>query len=150
MENVVSKNVFSKLFVILFLIAATTGAVFLSDSGYSREAGIYEIRSYHIEPAELENYKIWISTHGLPYIRKHLDVVGFWVEGDVEAQVSGAAMDEMGSANVIWIIKWASMEEREAGMDETFGTAEWQKIFARLPGGMEAYLRTEVRFFDGI
>ena len=113
-------------------------------------APIYEIRSYHIQPAQLDNYKTWISTHGLPHIRKNMDVVGFWVKGDMDADVSGAPMDELGSANITWIIKWASREKRDETMGKVFGTPEWQEIFSKFPGGREAYQRTEVRFFDGI
>ncbi len=111
---------------------------------------LYEIRNYHIEPAQLENYKTWISTHGLPHIRQHMNVVGFWVKGDDDEEISGAPMDEMGSANVTWVIKWASKKKRDEVMGSVFGTSQWQDIFAQFPGGRDAYKRVEIKYFKGV
>ncbi|MFK7844702.1 MAG: hypothetical protein AB8G77_05325 [Rhodothermales bacterium] len=138
------------LFLFLIVIAGVIGAVSLKEPVTESAAPVFELRSYHIDPVQLDNYKEWISTHGLPYIRKNVDVVGFWVEGDIDSDVSGVAMDDFGPANVTWVIKWASKAERDATMGTVFGTDEWKKVFAKFPGGPEAYLRTEVRFFDGI
>ncbi len=146
-------NSFSRIasiFLFLIVIAGVVGAVSFKEPVVDNAAPVFELRSYHIEPAQLENYKEWISTHGLPHIRKHVDVVGFWVEGDIEADISGVAMDELGPANVTWVIKWASKADRDETMSTVFGTDTWKEIFAKFPGGREAYLRTEVRFFDGI
>ena len=111
-------------------------------------APVYEIRSYYLQPDQVDNYREWISTHGLPHIREHIDVVGFWIEGEHEPDISGAPMDDLGPANVTWIIRWPSLDARDEGMSKTFGTPEWQEIFTRFPGGRDAYLRTEIRFFD--
>jgi len=116
----------------------------------AKDTSIYEIRSYHIKPDQLENYKTWIGTHGLPHIRERIDVVGFWVNGGIDAEISGADMDELGPANVTWIIKWPSKEVRDEKLPELFNSSEWQEIFARFPGGTQAYQRIEVRFFDAL
>ena len=139
-----------KLSLFVLVLAGLAGIIAMKSAAPEPAAPLYEIRSYHIEPAQLDNYKTWISTHGLPHIRKHMDVVGFWVEGDHDAEISGAPMDEMGSANVTWIIKWDSKEARDETMGNVFGTPEWEKIFAKFPGGRDAYKRIEIRYFDGL
>lgn len=111
---------------------------------------IYEIRNYHIAPEQLDNYKTWITNHGLPHIRQHMHVVGFWLKGEGEAEVSGIPLDEMGAANVTWVIRWDSMEDAERTKEAVFGSRAWTDIFSRFPGGGEAYQRVEVRYFDGI
>ncbi len=116
----------------------------------SEAAPLFEVRNYHIEPGQLANYKIWISEHGLPHIRQHMHVVGFWVKGDGDAEISGSPLDDMGAANVTWVIKWHSKEEAEKTKEKVFGTPTWQGIFAKFPGGGDAYKRVEVKYFDGI
>ncbi len=140
-------------FVLLALLIAgslTTLALTLPENTQPEKeaAPVYEIRSYYLQEDQVDNYREWISTHGLPHIRKHLDVVGFWIQGEHEAQISGVEMDDLGPANVTWVIRWSSREARDEGMSKTFGTPEWQEIFAKFPGGREAYVRTEVRYFD--
>ena len=126
-------------------------AILLAFTPFPRkDTAVYEIRNYHIHPDQLDNYNVWIETHGLPYIRKHMDVVGFWVAGDVDAEVNGVALDEMGSANVTWVIRWHSKAERDETMETVFGSPEWKAIFAKFPGGGEAYLRVEAKFFSGL
>ena len=137
-------------FTILIVLIAVASTVAFTNLTEESDSAMYEIRSYYIQADQLENYKNWIGTHGLPHIRQHMEVVGFWVKGDVDAQISGVEMDELGPANVTWVIKWADMEAREAGMAASFSNETWQKIFAKFPGGREAYLRTEVRFFDAL
>ena len=143
-------SVLAKLALLVLLVVGIAGAMAMKSPTSDAAAPVYEIRSYHIDPPQLEAYKTWISTYGLPHIRKNMDVVGFWVKGDLEGDVSGAPMDALGSANVTWIINWESKAARDETMGKTFGTPEWEEIFAKFPGGREAYLRTEVRFFEGI
>ena len=116
----------------------------------SQATHLYEIRDYHIAPEQLDNYKTWITNHGLPHIRQHMHVVGFWLQGEVEGEVSGVPMDDMGSANVSWVIRWDSRAQRDETMAAVFGTPAWQDIFSRFPGGSDAYQRVEIRFFYGI
>lgn len=134
---------------VLLLASFVVGVAFIPPTPQPDEA-VYEIRNYHIQPDQLENYKTWIETHGLPYIRSHMEVIGFWVKGDIDAEVNGAPLDEMGSANVTWVIRWDSKAARDETMQAVFGGQEWQDIFAKFPGGSEAYLRVENKFFQGI
>ncbi|MEM8486217.1 MAG: hypothetical protein AAF564_11760 [Bacteroidota bacterium] len=111
---------------------------------------LYEIRDYHIAPEQLENYKMWITNHGLPHIRQHMHVVGFWLKGEGEAEVSGVPLDDLGAANVTWVIRWNSKEHADRTKEAVFGSRAWQDIFSRFPGGGEAYQRVNVRYFEGI
>lgn len=112
------------------------------------EGGIFEIRNYHFRPDLLAAYRAWANDEAIPYLGRHVDIVGFWFGTDVPAEVSGAPLDDLGSANVTWIIRWDDMEQRAEGMAATFSTEEWADIYSRVPGGRESYLRIEARFME--
>ena len=118
-------------------------------NGQTSEA-IYEIRSYHFEPTLLADYNTWIEDEGLPYISERIDVVGFWIDSSDPPEISGEPLDELGSANVTWIIRWPSIEARHEDMAAVFSTDEWEDIFSRVPGGPESYIRIEARFATSI
>ena len=111
---------------------------------------VFEVRSYHIDPDRLDEYRTWVEQHGLPYLREHLDVVGFWIGQDEPSEITGPPLDELGSANVTWIIEWPSKAARDTGMAGVFSTEEWGEIFARLPAGRDTYLRIEARFLEAL
>jgi hypothetical protein len=115
-----------------------------------QDGPIYEIRDYHIAAESLDDYKEWAESHGVPYLKANLDVVGFWVSAGVDAEVRGAEDDPMGPANVTWIIRYASKAERDEKWPAVVGTPEWGEIFARLPGGGAIYQRVQSRFFTGL
>ncbi len=106
---------------------------------------IYEIRNYHYEPTLLEEYKEWAIKSALPYIREHLDVVGFWVNADEDSEVNGRPLDDLGSATVTWIIRWDDMAKRNEVMSAVFASDEWREIMNLNPG-RENYHRTEAKF----
>lgn len=110
---------------------------------------IYEIRNYHYAPERLAEYRAWANDVALPYIRSHMDLVGFWVKTDEPVEVSGKPQDELGAATVTWIIRWDSMAARNAGMREAFGGEAWRRIMDQNPG-RENYLRTEAKFADAL
>ena len=110
---------------------------------------IYEIRNYHYEPTLLKPYKEWATNLALPYIRVHLDLVGFWVNTDEDPQVGGKPLDDLGSATVTWIIRWDDMATRNDVMSKVFASAEWQKIMKQNPG-QEYYHRTEAKFAEAL
>ncbi len=120
-----------------------------SSNGETADA-IYEIRNYHFEPTHLADYKSWIEKEALPYISQRVDVVGFWIESSDSPEISGEPLDELGSANVTWIIRWESMEARNQERPAVFSTDEWKDIFSRVPGGPESYLRIEARFATSV
>ena len=110
---------------------------------------IFEIRNYHYEPTVIGQYRRWATDKALPYIRAHLDVVGFWVNVDEPPQVGGKPLDDLGSATVTWIIRWDDIATRHRVMAEVFGSDEWREIMAANPG-QENYHRTEAKFADAL
>ena len=110
---------------------------------------IYEIRNYHYEPSLMTEYRAWATDLALPYIREHLDLVGFWVNIDEPAQVGGKALDELGSATVTWIIRWPDVASRHDTMGKVFASDDWQAIMARNPG-QQNYHRTEAKFAEAL
>lgn len=48
----------------------------------------------------MADYKIWADEVALPYIREHLDLVGFWVNIDEPAQVNGKPEDDPGHCDL--------------------------------------------------
>ena len=134
----------------LLILAGSWTSIYFSPSSTAEQDSIYEIRNYHIDPDHIEEYKTWITNHGLPYIRTHMDVVGFWLEGNIDSEIHGAPIDELGSANVTWVIRWDSQDQRNETMGKAFSNETWEDIFSKFTGGPEAYLRTEIKFFDGI
>lgn len=116
----------------------------------AQDGAIYEIRNYHFDPARYDEYTEVAKGEYIRYLREHLDLVGFWIESAVPPEVRGAEQDELGSANVTWIIRWASKEERDEKLPEVLGTPEWREIFAEVPGGGSSYLRIESRFMASL
>ncbi len=108
----------------------------------------YEIRNYYFEPSRLEEYREWIRSWAIGYLRDNLDLKGFWINNSEPAQVNGTPMDDLGSANITWILGWQTMEERNARMATVFTGKEWEDIFQHVPGGIDSYLRMEVKFAE--
>ena len=109
---------------------------------------IFEIRNYYFEPTRLADYRRWAEGRALEYLRAHLDVVGFWITGDVQGEIRGAPMDELGSSNVTWIIRWPDIETRHETMAAVLSADEWRTIFADGHPGREHYLRTEIKYAE--
>ena len=110
---------------------------------------MYEIRSYHYNPEKFEAYKRWALEDAVPFLRENLDIVGFWIDDGTPPEIGGSSPMEMplGSANVTWIIRWASKSARDEGHAEVFGGDGWQQIWARHPDA-NGYLQMEARFAD--
>lgn len=108
---------------------------------------IYEIRNYHYEPTLMSEYRAWATNLALPYIRTNLDLVGFWINLDEPAQISGKPLDELGSATVTWIIRWEDVDTRHREFPKVFGSDEWREIMAKNPG-QENYHRSEAKFAE--
>ena len=110
---------------------------------------IFEIRNYHYEPTLLTEYRAWAVSKALPYIRSHLDLVGFWVNLNEPAQIGGQPLDDLGSATVTWIIRWQDMATRNRVMADVFGSDDWREIMAANPG-QQHYHRTEAKFAEAL
>ena len=111
---------------------------------------LYEIRNYHFDPARFEDYKAWAKNEALPFLSRELDLVGFWANLDEPTEVNGAPMDDMGSANITWIIRWPDRATRDQQMAGVFTGDEWGAIFANVPGGMDSYKRMEAKFTEDL
>ncbi len=111
---------------------------------------LVEIRSYHYRSQELSNYRQWARDHALPYLKQQFDLVGFWIDNGEPAEVLDEPLDKLGPANITWIIQWQDMDQRNGRMQAVFESPEWQKIFEKLPGGFEHYLRREARFCEAL
>lgn len=137
--------------VVGVVLLGTAGAEAIGSArAASQPSPIYEIRNYHFDPDLFEEYAEVARGAYLTYLREHLDVVGFWINTDIPSEVRGAPQDELGSANITWIIRWNSKEERDKKLPEVLGTPEWQEIFAEVPGGGASYLRIESKFVEGL
>ncbi len=108
---------------------------------------IDEIRSYHYAPELFNEYKAWAVNHAVPYLKQHLNLVGFWLDAGTAPELAGEQPSEMplGVANVTWIIRWDSMESRAELLASVFGADEFQEIFKRIPDP-KGYLQMESRF----
>ncbi|WP_419942891.1 hypothetical protein [Candidatus Palauibacter sp.] len=115
-----------------------------------QEGAIYEVRNYHFDRARFDEYAEVARGEYLRYLREHLDIVGFWIDSGIPAEVRGAEQDELGSANITWVIRWASKAERDEKLPQVLGTPEWGEIFAEVPGGGASYLRIESRFMESL
>ena len=112
---------------------------------------MYEIRDYTFDAKLFDEYKVWAREQAIPYLRQHLDIVGFWVNLDIEPEVQGEPLDALGTANITWIIRWEDKAQRDRVSPTVRGSAEsWQKIFSQVPGGRQSYRRAVVRFTEAI
>ena len=110
---------------------------------------MFEIRNYHYDPAKWEAYKEWAINDAVPFLKANLDIVGFWIDNGDAPEIGGSDPMELklGSANVTWVIRWASMEARDEGHKKVFLGEGWQEVWARHPDA-NGYLQMEAKFAD--
>ena len=110
-----------------------------------------EIRSYHYDPKKFDAYKKWALEEAVPFLKANLNIVGFWLDSGIPAEVSGRTPMDMplGSANVTWVIRWDSKEARDRGHKEVFGGKGWQEIWSHHPDA-DGYLQMEARFAEPV
>ena len=108
---------------------------------------IVEIRDYTIEAASFEAYKQWANEMAVPWLKANLDIIDFWMDCGIEAEVSGSSpqVPSNGQPNVTWIIRWDSIEDRRARFGETMSSPEWKTIWAQHPNE-NGYLQMNARF----
>jgi hypothetical protein len=111
---------------------------------------IFEIRDYTIAHADYAAYKTWAEDLAGPWLKANLNVLEFWMDVGIEAEVSGTdpKVSPHGQANVCWIIRWDSMAERKASSTWT-SSPEWQAIWAKHPNP-NAYLQMNARFMTAV
>ena len=108
---------------------------------------IVEIRDYTIDPDWIDAYKNWADELAAPWLRANLDVIDFWLDDGIEAEVSGSnpRVSENGQPNVCWIIHWPSKADRDEQFQTIMGSTEWRDIWSKHPNP-GAYLQMNVRF----
>ncbi|HVB96292.1 MAG TPA: NIPSNAP family protein [Chloroflexota bacterium] len=100
---------------------------------------LYELRSYWIEPALLEQYLAWARDKAQPLQREKYGfrVIGFWQVGDAEGTVTPD------DPNVVWMCAWNDRAERDRVWNEIRSSADWAAIregipnFHRRPGNVK-------------
>jgi hypothetical protein len=111
---------------------------------------IYEVRDYHYRKDLFEAYKAW-GEEAVPVLRSKLDLVGFWVDSGEAPEIAGSApMDPaLGQANITWIIRWESKEQRDRVMAEVFSSKEWLDVWAKHPD-QDGYEQILGRFMEAV
>ena len=110
-------------------------------------AGIVEIRDYTIDPARFAEYKKWAEEYAAPWLKVILDVIEFWMDEGLDAEVGGSdpQVSANGQPNVTWIIQWPDKETRDAEFRKRLSHQEWAEIRSHHPCP-DAYLQTNARF----
>ena len=110
---------------------------------------IVEIRDYTIEAASCDAYKQWAEELAVPWLKANLDIIDFWMDCGIEAEVRGSDphVSPNGQPNVTWIIRWPSIEDRRARFDATLSSPEWKAIWAKHPNE-NGYLHMNARFLS--
>ena len=110
---------------------------------------LYEIRNYHFDPNNWDAWKQWARAEAIPYLKANLDIVGFWFDNGETPEFGGQDPEprKYGAANVTWIIRWESMEQRNQARKDRKASEAWQKIWSTQPDP-NGYLHTEVRFAE--
>ena len=111
---------------------------------------MFEIRNYHFDPTKFAAYKEWARSEAIPYLARQVDLVGFWASTADAAELRGKPHDELGPANLTWIIRWRDLAQRNEVLPKVFATPEWEDIFSRVPGGLGSYLRIEAKFTEAL
>lgn len=104
---------------------------------------IYELRTYDMVPELFEEYIGRADTLLLPIIREKIgfNLIGFW--RSIEEGGGDVPQGEMRPipAQVVWMIAWNSMEERDAKWAELRADEEWLRVI-----DSKYYQRTAYKF----
>ena len=113
-------------------------------------SGIVEIRDYTIEAKWFEQYVEWAKV-AAPWLKKHLDVIDFWVDGGVQAELDGSdpQLSPHGQPNVTWIIRYADKRDRDEKWSAVAEHPEWQEIWSKHPN-VDAYIVVNARFMKSL
>ena len=112
---------------------------------------MFEIRSYHYDPNQFDAYRKWAIELAVPFLKEHLNLVGFWVDNGKEPELTGSdpTPHKHGVANITWIIEWESEEVRDKTFRKVLSGDGWREIWSQHPDA-NGYLQMEARFADAI
>lgn len=110
-----------------------------------------EIRNYHYDPSKFEAYRQWALHDAVPFLKANFDVVDFWLDNGEAPELTGKDPMSLkhGSANVTWIIRWESMNQRIESHKAVFQSDGWREIWAKHPDP-NGYLQLEARFAESV
>lgn len=111
---------------------------------------LYEIRDYHYQRDRMDAYRTW-TEQALAVLQPKMDVVGWWIDAGEEPRIMGSEPMDLphGSANVTWMIRWDSIEQREERWDALWEEQDWLDVWEKHPG-FDGYLHMSVRFMDQV
>ena len=109
-----------------------------------------EIRNYHFDPELFDEYKPWAKSLALPYLRKKMDLIGFWVTNDEPVELKGSRVpdDMTPPSNITWAIRWEDKAQHDRVHAEWNADPEWSELMSKVPGGRASYHIVEVKFAD--
>jgi len=112
---------------------------------------IFEIRDYHYRRDIFDEYKRWAEELAVPVLKKHMDILGFWIDSGEEPEITGTDPFEspIGVAHVTWIIRWESRAARDAGFAKLLAADDWKDVWAKHPDA-NGYLQMQGRFMDAV
>ena len=117
----------------------------------SSKEELYEIRDYTIEPEWFDRYVYWAENHFIPYAKEKIDIVDFWVDKGIDAEVSGTnpIVSTNGQPNITWVARYNNKKERDAFFESLETDDEWAKVWAMHPQP-DAYIHENARFFKSV
>ena len=117
----------------------------------STKEEIYEIRDYTIESKWFDRYVDWAENYFIPFAKTRIDIIDFWVDKGIDAEVSGEnpIESENGQPNITWIARYNDKKERDAFFQSLGTDSEWKKVWSMHPNP-NAYIQQNTRFFKSV
>ena len=147
------------LFILLLAVGISkipiNGATLIQGNVSSNKANnrlkLYEIRDYTIEPEWFDKYVFWAENHFIPYAEKRIDIIDFWVNTDIDCEVSGTnpIISQNGQPNITWVARYNNKEERDTFFSSLAKDDEWKKVWEKHPNP-DAYIHSNARFFKSV
>ena len=112
---------------------------------------LYEIRDYTIEPEWYDRYVYWAENHFIPYAKEKIDIVYFWVDKGIDAEVGvkNPIVSTNGQPNITWVARYRNKNERDAFFESLETDDEWAKVWSLHPKP-DAYIHQNARFFKSV
>ena len=112
---------------------------------------LYEIRDYTIESEWFDEYVYWAENHFIPYASKRIDLVDFWVDKGIEAEVSGTnpVVSINGQSNITWVARYSNKNERDDFFGSLKSDDEWAKVWSMHPKP-DSYIHQNARLIKSV
>ena len=112
---------------------------------------LFEIRDYTIEKEWFNDYVLWAKTYFLPFAKKRINVVGFWADLVIPAEIDGLnpIITVNGQPNVTWIARYKNKKERDEFYTNLKSDNEWAEVWGKHPK-QNSYIHENSRFFESL